>query len=200
MRQLNIRELPRLQKIQRSLFSFADFLKRMSKMYDGRITIFLDEADRFLHWARYVLSPALRASVNAGICRYIVAGFQALMDELYSIRSPFFLAFEPLRLGPFDRKEIGEIVLAPMKSLRVRVENEQEIVAQIQADTRGHPHLVQYYCAELVKQLERQGSRTLRPASLAGIYANDGFKSLIINAFRDNVSIQDNLHFAQIWR
>lgn len=193
VRELRFRELPRLKKREKYLFYFAGFLKRMSKMHGGRITIFLDEADPLLIWARNVpdLLPTLHASMNAGHCRYIVAGFQTLIGELYNQNSPFFMAFEPLRLGPFERKETEDVILRPMRSLRVRFENERELVKRIHNDTRGHPLLVQYYCRELIEQLERRGDRTLSPDGLADIYTSDGFKEQIVNAFRDNVDSPD---------
>jgi Cdc6-like AAA superfamily ATPase len=193
VRQLNIRELPRLKKIQDSLFSFEDFLKRMPKMHGGPITFFLDEADQFLVWARDVSSPVLRASVNSGDCRYIIAGFQNLLKEQSDRKSPFYLSFESIDLLPFKAEETAEVVRQPMRSLRVQIENEGQLVSQIHADTRGHPQLVQYYCVELVKLLDRQNSRRLSPAALSNIYASEGFKNLILNAFRDNVGMQDKV-------
>jgi hypothetical protein len=193
VRQLNIRELPRLKKIQESLFSFEDFLKRMAKMHGGAITFFLDEADQFLVWARDVWSPILRASVNSHDCRYIVAGFQNLLKEQYDRRSPFYLSFEQLDLLPFRIDETADVVLQPMRSLRVQIENEGQLVSRIQFDTRGHPQLVQYYCLELIKELDRQNIRILNQTACSNIYASEGFKNLIINAFRDNVGIEDKV-------
>jgi hypothetical protein len=198
VRELNPRELPRLKKKEKYFFYFAGFLKRMSKMHGGPITVFLDEADQLLAWAREVpeeweLLPTLRASASAGHCRYVIAGFRLLMNELYNNHSPFFLAFEPLTLGPFARRETAEVITRPMNSLRVRFENEREVVSRIYAETRGHPLLVQYYCLELLNQLEKQGSRTLSLSSLADIYTSPGFQAQIINAFRDNVNNPDKV-------
>lgn len=193
VRGLNIRELTRLKQSYKYPFFFPDFLRRMYDTHGGRIIIFLDEADKFLMWVRNApeLLTSLRASVNAGHCRYIVAGFQDLLSKLYDQESPLYHKFEPLHLGPFELKETEEVVLRPMKSLRVRFENEGEIVARIHANTRGNPLLVQYYCMELINQLQLHNSRTLSPADVESIYASDGSKNLVVNTFRDNVSIQD---------
>lgn len=190
---LNIRELPRLKNIQASLFSFPDFLKRMAKMHGGMITIFLDEADEFLGWARDALLPALRDSMTSGACRYIVSGFKTLMSEWADDKSPLYWAFRPINLGPFERGDVEEIVRLPARSLHLRIENEAAFIARLHADTRGHPYLIQYCCVELMKQLESEGSRVLNLARLDGIYASDGFKALILNSFMDNVAIRDKL-------
>jgi len=192
VRCLNIKEMPRLQNTQQSLFFFADFLKRMTKFHHGRIIILLDEADDFLPWARNASLHTLRASVNSGDCRYILTGYQNLMSETYHNQSPLYLALNEIRLKPFKRDETVAF-LKPMESLRVRIENESEFIGRIQAETRGIPQLVQVYCIELIEQLERTGSRTLKLANLDGLYASERFKNLILNSFRDNVIIQDKV-------
>jgi hypothetical protein len=193
VRQLHLRELPRVRKRGRLLFHFPDFLRRMHMMHGGRITIMLDEADQLVKWERneWEIASTLRASVSAGHCRYILAGFKDLMNELYNSNSPFFMAFEPVRLGPFDRKDTEDVILRPMRSLRMRFVDEAEVVTRIHSNTRGHPLLVQYYCKKLIDQLEHRSHRTFSPANLTDIDKSDGLKALVIHAFRDNVSKQD---------
>lgn len=192
VRQLHFRELESLKGRRQRLFTLSDFLKRMSKMHSGQITIFLDEVDKLLTGARDILS-ALRASIHTGDCRCIAAGFQTLMDELSDIKSPFYRGFEALSLGPFQEKDTRQIVLRPMKSLGVQFENDHQIVARIHDDTRGHPHLVQFYCSELIKQLESKDTLTVTTADLNLIFASNGLKDQTYNDFRDNVVSQDKL-------
>jgi hypothetical protein len=195
VRQLHFRELELLKGRRQRLFTLSDFLKRMFKMHGGQITIFLDEVDKLLTKVRDAkdLLSTLRGSVHTGDCRCIAAGFQTLMHTLDDNKSPFYKGFEPLSLGPFDESDTGKIVLGPMRSLGVRFENEQQIVAHIQDDTRGHPHLVQYYCSELINQLERKETLTISLDSLTAVYASDGLKIQTYNDFRDNVSSKDKL-------
>src|SRR5918912_1926666 len=88
---------------------------------------------------------------------------------------------------------MGETMLGPAHSLHLGIEREAAFIARIQADTRGHPYLIQYCCVEMMKQLEREGSRLLSLARLDGIYAGDGFKTLILSSFMDNIVIRDKL-------
>jgi Cdc6-like AAA superfamily ATPase len=195
VRHLRTKELRRLQHPERFWFFFPDFLKRMYKRHGGRITIFLDEADDFLMWAREdpEMLAAMRASMNAGHCRCILAGFEILQAELFDQESPLFMRFERLSLGPFEKREVEEVMVKPMRSLRLRLENVNELVGQVYTDTRGHPLLVQYYCRELVQSLESRGTRTLGPTSLSGIYTSNGFRAQIINSFRDNLQNPEKL-------
>ena len=193
VRYLRPQEIPRMKHPERYFFYLPDFLKRMSRMYGGPITIFLDEADRFLLWTRsaWDLLEAIRNSVNAGHCRYVIAGFQSLLDELYDNRSPFYQAFEPMRLEPFSRRETADLLLQPMRSMRVRFQNEQEIVNRLHEDTSGHPLLVQFYCIKLIEQLEKEEKRVIVPESLLDIQTSDDFKAHVVHAFRDNVETKD---------
>jgi len=190
---LNIRELPRLKNIQESLFSFPDFLKRMAKMHGGKITIFLDEADEFLIWARDMLLPTLRDSMTSGACRYIVSGFQTLLSEWADDKSPLYWAFRPINLGPFERGDVEEIVLLPARSLHLRIEDESSFIARLHADTRGHPYLIQFCLGELMKLLERKGSRVVSIGQLDDILTSDAFKALLLNSFMRNIAIRDKL-------
>ncbi len=85
-------------------------------MHGGRITIFLDESDQFLTWPKekWNLLSTLRGSMSADHCRYIVAGFEGLIKELSNAQSPLYMAFEPLRLRAFEKKETEEVILRPI--------------------------------------------------------------------------------------
>ena len=56
-----------------------------------------------------------------------------------------------------------------MRSLRVRFENEAAVAVRIHEDTQGHPLLVQFYCLELIKQLEKEKERVLTLGHVDGI-------------------------------
>jgi Cdc6-like AAA superfamily ATPase len=195
MSELSIREIARLQPWE-YVGKFLEFMRLMSKMRDGRITIFLDEFDKLLALSSSMQDPLpklLRASMEADHCRYIVAGFQAMNNELSKYDSPLYKAFESQPLGPFDKRETEELVLRPMRSLRVHFEDEREVVGQIHVDTGGHPRLVQHYCQELVKILEREHRRTISPTLIVEIYNSGSFKEEVFNTFRDSMSIQDQV-------
>ena len=194
VRQLNIREFLRLEKQKQHLY-FPNFLQRMSSTYKGRLTIFLDEVDPFLIWARNEpnLLSTLRASVHTGHCRYIVAGFEILLRELYNHDSPFYRAFEKVRLKPFTKKDTENLVLGPTESMRVKFDNQQEVVSRIHSDTRGYPRLVQFYCSHLMEELDHKQSRTITLQSVNELYVSDEFKEEILNSFRDNTETKERL-------
>ncbi len=192
---LDIREFVRLEKHGLQSLDLPHFLELMSKRYKGQITLFLDEFDKIVDFTRRDagLMKTIRALGNSGYCRFIVAGFQELMDEICNSKSPLYFGFEMLRLQAFGTKDTRDMVLAPMQSLRVRIENPESVVSRIHADTRGLPLFIQYCCLELISKMELRGDRNLRVADLDEIYRSEGFKTMIVNSFRDNVSQHDQL-------
>ena len=195
VRQLNIRELPRLKDPSKYLFFFPNFLKRMSRMYGEQIVVFLDEADTVWEWLRedHSLLRDLRSAANDGVCRFLVTGFGVLAREIFNPQSPLLNAFEIMRLDPFLPKDTSDVVVTPMASMRVQFEKKDAIVSRVHDDTQGHPLLVQYYCLELVSLLDRLGTRTLSPSHLEAVYTGDAMKAVVVNAFRENVTTADKL-------
>ena len=127
VRQLNIRELRRLEKSSVYLFFLPDFLKRMSKKYGGPVIVFLDEADQVWQWLQgeHGLLRDLRAATNAGFCRFLATGFGNLAHEIFNPSSPLLNSFEPLRLTPFMPRDTADVVVTPMGSLRVHIEKQR---------------------------------------------------------------------------
>jgi hypothetical protein len=180
-------ELNRLGNRQFPIF-FPDFVRRMAKRYGGQLVFLLDEFDALLRaeFANEELLDQLRASSNEGHCRFIFAGFRDLLNETTSLRSPFFNFAKPLRLKMFTREDAASLILAPLESLRIRLERREEIVDQIYGETAGQPNLIQYYCTYLVDNLEGTGRRTVAPEDVAGVTADENFRSFLVNTFMDN--------------
>jgi hypothetical protein len=193
--QLNPRELLRLEKVTPHSFRFLDFLKRMSKMHRGKITVFLDEIDTALVWPGdgIDLPSSLRSAADAGSCRLIVAGHGALEKEVSDNQSRLFKLLAPIRLGPFDLRDTHSIVVDPTQRLGIKVESQEEMVSKIHADTGGHPSLVQFICYELVRKAEALGSLALTLDMLAEIAGGDNYKNEFVNDFRHNTTAEDKL-------
>jgi Cdc6-like AAA superfamily ATPase len=187
VRKLNPRELPRLH-MQKYVFFFPNFLERMSKVHKGKIIFLLDEVDNLVIMQRgdWELFRMLRASSNKGACQYIIAGFREAMREQYMLDSPFYNFAQEIRLSEFTRQQARELIVTPMENLRVRIRNEEEVVARIYAETAGHPNLIQYYCLILLRRLDQTGEREINLESLFDVYADEGFTSHLLTSFMQN--------------
>jgi Cdc6-like AAA superfamily ATPase len=189
VRQLRVQELKRLKQHGKYFFSLSDFFRRMSLIHKSRITLFLDESDRFLKWARNTskILETIRAATTAGYCRFLATGFGQLQSELFNQDSPLLMAFTCLTLGHFSKDETKQVVLRPMESLRIKVESGGELVSRIHEATAGHPVMVQTFCRWLVEELDKTGSRKLSPADLEQVYTSDGVRQMVMSLFRQNL-------------
>jgi Cdc6-like AAA superfamily ATPase len=187
VRKLNPRELPRLE-MQKYIFFFPNFLERMSKQYKSKIIFLLDEIDNLVIMQRgdWDLFRMLRASSNKGACQYIIAGFREAMREQYMLDSPFYNFAQEIRLNEFTRQQARELIVTPMENLRVRFQNQEEVVNRIFAETSGQPNLIQYYCLILLRRLDQTGQREINPNSLLDVYSDEGFTSHLLTSFMQN--------------
>jgi hypothetical protein len=190
-----MREFMRIQEPRPYPFDFLNFLRLTAKRLGGPVTFFLDEADSLIKLAKSnpELLRIIRASINANYCRYLLAGFDDLLREVCDRDSPIYFGLELVELKAFGRRETHDMIITPMESLRIHLEEPDKIVSRIHAETRGFPFFVQYYCQELVEQVERRGDRILYPKDIDSIYRSEGFKTLVLNAFRENVEKGDKL-------
>lgn len=170
------------------------FLERIHKVLGGPVTIFLDEVDKwFAFESRDIkLLDMFRVSSESEYCRYIVAGFAHLMKETQLVDSPFFRKmFEYIKLGNFSKRDVKELILKPMTHLRIQINQQDEMVERIYKETGGLPQLAQYYCLNLIAQLDRQGTRQITPGNLSGIQNEIEFKNLVLGSFRSDINPED---------
>jgi hypothetical protein len=187
VRKLNPRELPRVE-MQKYVFFFPNFLERMSKVLGAKVIFLLDEIDNLVIMQRgdWELFRMLRASSNKGACQYIMAGFREAMREQYMLDSPFYNFAQEIRLNEFTRQQARELIVTPMENLRVRFQNEEQVVTRIYDETAGQPNLMQYYCLILLRQLDQTGQREISPESLIDVYSDPGFTSHLLTSFMQN--------------
>lgn len=187
VRKLEPRELPRLD-MQKYVFYFPNFLDRMKKKYRKIIVFLLDEIDRLVAAQRgdWEIFRMLRTASTKGSCRYIIAGFREAQLDAYHIDSPFYNFASPYYLNEFTHEQAKELILTPMRSLRIHISNEDEVVNRILEETAGYPNLIQYYCMILVRQLDQTGEREIGVNSLINVYADEGFKRHLLTSFINN--------------
>lgn len=195
VRELDIRQYTRKQATAWVGFDAVKFLLNASKGRPRPITLFLDEADKLLDLAKRFpdLLNVIRASINNGSCRYIIAGFQSLMVETSNINSPLYLGLELIRVQPFEYEDTKEMLETPFASVGVRFEDLDRTAALLYDETGGLPPLVQFYCAELSRIVQRRGNRVIQVGDVGRIHAAPVLKTLVIDTFRDSVSKPDQL-------
>ncbi|UCH95041.1 MAG: orc1/cdc6 family replication initiation protein [Candidatus Aminicenantes bacterium] len=187
------KEISRLHKRTPEVF-FIRFIERMHKVFKSPITIFLDEVDRWFAPANrnQIVLDMFRVSSESEDCRYIVAGFTNLMKETQIGGSTFFKKmFEYIELGPFTKKDLTDLVLTPMTQLRIQIKQQDEVVERIYKETGGIPQLAQYYCLDLIDQLDSQETHQVTPDNLSGIQKKTEFKNLVLGSFQSGIDAED---------
>ena len=196
VRQLDPRELSRLH-LKDYAFYFPNFLKLMSKRWRGRIPIFLDEVDELLQMDRdHQLLKMLRAASNGGWCRLIMAGFRHLQRAMNDISSPLHNFVQPLRLAEFGSQEADDLITIPLINLRVRFENQSQIVKRIYNESAGQPNIIQHYCLIIMNELDRSEKRTVNEGMLSRVYDDPDFRSRLLTTFSTNT---DDLEKAVVY-
>lgn len=189
VRKLEPRELPRVD-MQKYIFYFPNFLERMRHKYHRPIVFVLDEIDRLIvsQRADNEAFRMLRVAFNQGYCRYIFAGFRDAQREAHEITSPLYNFSQPLYLNEFSRQQARDLILTPMESLRIHVNNPEDVVGRIYEETAGYPNLIQYYCMVLLRNIEQKEvrEREIGVNSLIDVFNDTGFKNHLLSSFIQN--------------
>jgi len=158
------------------LTSFAEIIHALSG--DKPLVILLDETDKLIEpdrQADYPLFNTLRAMANAGRCRFVLSGEQALRNELTNPNSPLYNFANEMLVGRLDFRAVEELVTRPMEQLEIELTDEPEMVQCIWDLTSGHPNVVQRLCQRLIVRLNQRGDRHLRLDDVEAIVVDPDF-------------------------
>jgi len=122
-----------------------------------------------------------------------VAGLKTLEAELQNHNSTFYKFFERVVLRPFDKDEATAMIVPPMVRLGVSFESQAEVVEAVRRHSGGQPILVQFFCLELVKDMQKNCHRTANPTLVEKIAAGEQAKMEFVNAFRDSAIAEDKV-------
>jgi hypothetical protein len=144
----------------------------------NRIVLFLDEADKLVPLDRangWSFFNELRAIVNGGRARVIMAGERILRKALHDPEGPLFNFADEIRLGPLDVGAVRELVTKPMQQLEIEIAEPQEVLGLIWALTSGHPNVIQRLCQRLIEKLNRESRRQIGPEDVNAIAEDPEF-------------------------
>ena len=145
---------------------------------DKPLVILLDETDKLIEPDRragYPLFDTLRALANAGRCRFVLSGEQALRAELTNPNSPLYNFANEMLIGRLDFRAVEELVTRPMKQLEIELTDEAGMAQHIWDFTSGHPNVVQRLCQQLVIRLNQRQDRRLTLDDVEAVVADFDF-------------------------
>lgn len=187
-----------LRHLDHHVFNFSSFLRRMPKYKKGRITLFLDEADRLVELdakERHRILSALRdASIATnGGWRFIFAGSTTLEDECVNRVSPLYNMVRLMPLKPFSLSQAKALIRQPLEAVRIKVKNATELVGRIYRETGGHPNLIQHYCVLLADLVDQQGRDFVEVGDLSKVYTSREFREYVLRSFEVNTGPMEQL-------
>ena len=136
---------------------------------DGRLTILVDEADKFAKddsakGRKFSLAWLLRDLENhaPNKLRIVFAGFQTLHHEVIAANGAFANWFNQCQLGPLERDEAFSLIKEPLADFGV------QFVSDVGAErilefSGGYPLLIQEVCARLMERAMARRSQSIKP-------------------------------------
>jgi hypothetical protein len=136
---------------------------------DGRLTILVDEADKFAKddsakERKHSLAWLLRDLENHSPdkLRIVFAGFQTLHHEVIAANGAFANWFNQCQLGPLERDEAFSLIKEPLADFGVQFVSDAG-VERILEFSGGYPLLIQEVCARLMERAMARRTQSIKP-------------------------------------
>ncbi|MDQ3954533.1 MAG: ATP-binding protein [Actinomycetota bacterium] len=147
-----------------SLFRLAEQLN--SRADSGRVVFLLDEIDQLLQWdlqhapsrVPETFFRACRTISQEGLAQFVFSGERTIATRLWDPHSPHWNFCRPVLLRQLTEQSTKELLSAPLRSLQVRLEDEDEALETVWAVTNGHPQIAQTLGDMIVKALNTRPS------------------------------------------
>jgi hypothetical protein len=147
------------------------------------ILILLDEIDALLSYDmehNNELFHVFRALSQENRARFVFCGERILSDQLHDANSPLFNFCDVIRLGYLKEQAVQRIILEPMKTMGVSIQNQEEVIQEIVTFSSCHPNLVQYLCQQLILEANSRHSRLITPVDLQTVRYSSRFQEYFL--------------------
>ncbi len=157
----------------------------------GTIAILLDEVDALLSYdllSQEKLFRVFRALSQEQYCRFVFCGERMLHARLHAPDSPLFNFCDTIHLSYLDEQSASRIILEPMQSMGITMEDQSALVLEIMSLSSCHPNIVQYICQRLIVQINRRGARRITMADLEAVRTSSQFSEYFTEVTWGNAS------------
>lgn len=136
----------------------------VSQLDDGsgrQLVFILDEIDQLLKWDQShtheevpeAFFRACRTLSQEGTVQFVFSGERTIAQKLWDPQSPHWNFCRPLPLQQLSRDASERLLVNPLRSLQIIIENELEFCDEAWKRTSGHPQILQYLGDRLVSSL-----------------------------------------------
>ena len=177
------------ENISHDFSNMRSFIRTLRQQSEKTPLFILDEIDELLKYDRnhnYQLLRTFRALFNEEMVQIIISGYDELYYEKHSIESPLFNFCHPLQLDKLKRDEALDLITIPMENIGVKYDNlkDRELILQY---TSGHPNLLQYFCINLIKEVEthkdEHTQRVIFKKDIERVFGSPEYESYIVDDF-----------------
>ena len=165
-------DIKRELRVERGSKNIEYMLERCSHGGTKPLYLFFDEVDALIDLDAAQDWPFFRLlawAKDEGFVRFVLAGFRSISRLVYGqhehpahrrsgtipsttiTESPLLLALETITLNPLTRKEADQLLIEPMKSTEMQIQNEPDVLNRVWKGTSGYPFLVQFFGQHLFK-------------------------------------------------
>ena len=182
-------------RAQPAIHSSEDFRRYLVIQESGQAgeptVVLLDEIDALLCYDLQhdeALFGVFRALSQERRCRFVFCGERVLYDQLHAADSPLFNFCDVLHLGYLKEQAARRIILEPMQTMGISIQNQEQVVYEIIDLSSCHPNLVQYLCQQLILEANRRQSRLITPADLEVVRHSSNFHEYFLDVTWGNTS------------
>ena len=173
----------RAQRVK--LHTFGQLVQANRSAQNGRYLFLLDEVDGLLQMAvvsgDWSMFEVLRQLARGGLTQTVMTGYKRLYQEWMDLTSPLFNFVNPMYLSTLDEVSARELARRPMSELGLHYESD-DIPIHIVREAGRHPCIVQYFCSELLNNLEGSSNR-IDWATFAHVHELPAFDKFLLRSY-----------------
>jgi hypothetical protein len=161
------------------------------KQTDEPMAVLLDEVDQLLSddlQNDEALFSVFRALSQERRCRFVFCGERLLYNQLHAADSPLFNFCDVIHLGYLKENAARRIILEPMQTMGITIQDQEEVVYQVISLSSCHPNIIQYLCQQLILEANERNSRLVTPADLAKVRHSSSFHEYLLEVTWGNTT------------
>jgi hypothetical protein len=141
-----------------------DMVSTLKKRNGKSIIFLLDEIDQLLTWdmthgREQVSEPFFRTCrtiSQSGEAQFVFSGERTIAEKMWDPHSPHWNFCKKLLLRQLEKQAAQELMIKPLLSLQVQVQNLEEFAEKVWKVSSGHPQIIQFLGDRLVGELNQR--------------------------------------------
>ena len=142
------------------------------------LVLVLDEVDALLAVEKARgegLLSVLRELANEKTCSFIFCGSKVLAQQLRDPESALFNFPETIPLPYLAHEEMDDVIIRPLETLGIRMDDSAAVLDAVWALTSGHPNLTQFVGRALVNAANERQDRLVRREDVETLWTDAAF-------------------------